>query len=406
MVQTRAATRAQALAQTRAQVQSPFFRLPQELLDQIYYHVFSTTELAFDERPPPPGHAGFKQRKFSRLGLLRTCRRARDDIADRWIGYVWFSFYNLWDLLRVMTAVPPDKLSKMRFLRILCPSLSYSTHRVNTSVYHCTLDAVFGILPGLRLDKLVVHGLSYHRSAQDHTDCRILQEMITRGDGWKELHYICPRSLILACHDYPWWREGSVPPQPEQWHHILRDRDGEDSDASVTIYRSDPKGDALSQQVQPAFKRRRRRAIRGKRRKARAGKQPRDPSARINWLDWGWAEDKDFEQPAKGRRYDWVGGSTQWCPFTGDLYRDKSVKFGQECPVGVWPQDYRTSTSLFLRLPTERWKGMHIVVKRGSGADYTAKLGSPAIAWRTPFGFEKQTWEQFRLQTPGTTRLW
>lgn len=64
--------------------------------------------------------------------------------------------------------------------------------------FDCDLDNVLGILPGLRLDKLIVHGLTYYNHVGPQTDRAILHEMITNPHGWKELHYICSNSLVLA----------------------------------------------------------------------------------------------------------------------------------------------------------------------------------------------------------------
>ncbi|OIW32600.1 hypothetical protein CONLIGDRAFT_642300 [Coniochaeta ligniaria NRRL 30616] len=372
MVQTRAATDRALWAQR----QSRLFRLPQELRDQIYYHVFSTTELVFDGRPSADRRLGKKRRaagrmkshvekeNISRLGLLRVCRRIRDENAERWIGQVWFSFYNLRDLQRVMTAVPPEKLSKIRFMRVLCPSTE-----TYGNLFHCTLDTVFATLPGLRLDKLVVHGLNYHRMLNDlmqahPADGDILEHMIARGDGWKELHYICSNSLAPACGDpkySPWFPERGPPPQPHDWAGLLRQRDGADSHASVTIYRLDMKGERV---VIPA-------GLAPTTQLAKSGKQSvyTGSQRRTSWLDWGWDNVFDFNRLQASDRYDWVDSSTQWCPFEGDFYRDESVEF-----------DYTPSAQSFLRRVDEQWKGMRIVVKRGLGADYATKKRSPDIA--------------------------
>lgn len=93
----------------------------------------------------------------------------------------------------------------------------------------------------------------------------------------------------------------------------------------------------------------------------------------------------------------------------GNFYDDASAVFVQKFPHGIAGQiagqAYWTFIDEYLSTPTQRNKGMHIFVKRGSGADYTAKPGSPVIAEGTRLAMAGQTWDQFRL-TPPTQRLW
>lgn len=408
MVQTRSQVRA-AIA-IWPQRQSHFFRLPQELRDMVYYHVFSTTELAFDEQDSRYKKKQAKKRENARnsrqLGLLRTCRRTRDDIADTWIGLVWFSFCKLWDLLRIMTAVPPDKLSKIRHLRILCPRLTYCEGDDNPRDFDCALDAVFGILPGLRLDKLVVHSLTYHKHADAYIDCHILHEMITNPHGWKELHYICSNSLVLADSGI-WLAPGWPGTAPEYWETLLRLRDAPDSNASVTVFRP-ARGDAVSRVVRSAPTSHAKCELLAERLAKEANRKFTVPrNRRMNWLDWGWTvKNEKIRTPNDGKRYAWVDTSTNWCPFSGDFYLNESVEFEYRTPDGVQPSVYRGVREEFLRSPEERWKGMHIVVKRGSGADYTAKARSHEIAVpRDPEDQNHQTWEQFRHTVKNRRRL-
>lgn len=119
----------------------------------------------------------------------------------------------------------------------------------------------------------------------------------------------------------------------------------------------------------------------------------------MNWLDWGWTiKNEKIRAPNDGKRYAWVDTSTNWCPFSGDFYLNESVEFEYKTPDGVvHPSVHRGVTKEFLRKPEERWKGMHIVVKGGSGADYTARARSDKIAApQGPQAPNHQTWEKFR----------
>ena len=91
------------------------------------------------------------------------------------------------------------------------------------------------LLPGLRLDKLTVLGTSGGEVAYD-----TLEGLIKYGNGWRELHFIAPNSAMLGFARMnmfpakPDWRK----PQPSTWDEVLRQRDGANSGAFITIYRS------------------------------------------------------------------------------------------------------------------------------------------------------------------------
>jgi hypothetical protein len=68
-----------------------------------------------------------------------------------------------------------------------------------------------------------------------------LEGLIKHGNGWRELNFITPNSTMLGfakrdthMDEYSYWRK----PQPSAWDEIIRQRDGANSGASVTIYRS------------------------------------------------------------------------------------------------------------------------------------------------------------------------
>jgi hypothetical protein len=277
--------------------------------------------------------------------------------------------------------MPPRSLSKIRLLRLFNPLLQYVYGRKYNKIacYTCSLDSVLGILPGLRLDKLVVHASWYHRF-EPVCEYTILDKLIRHGDGWKELHYIFPDSTYLA------WGSGrrGVPdiprrqgPQPQQWESVLEARDGVSSRPSVTIHRANPRDD-----VAPT---------------TGSAKGPR----LANWMDvGGYKRDDQGSYKSKDPRYNWLDKSTQWCLFTGDFYRDDSVPFEQHVPDGVAAADYGYAEDPFLMDPAEQWKGLHIVVKRGSGVDYTAKPGSPLIARRLSSYMPSLTWAKMRRHIP------
>jgi len=222
-----------------------FQRLPQELRDDIYSLLFSCTRLAFGERAitrlqrvrivPAPNS----------LALLRTCRRAKEEIGQRWLSQVLFSFEGPESMLDKLAAIPIDVLSMVRYLRVVGNPLVLSWP--DDDVFF-RLSKVLKLLPGLRLDKLTVLGTRYEKVSY-HT----LDLLIRESSGWKELYYLSHHSTMLAyprdgwfsdrTDENPYWRR----PQPSTWQDALLARDGESSGALVTIYRATGKGPTVMQ---------------------------------------------------------------------------------------------------------------------------------------------------------------
>jgi hypothetical protein len=287
-----------------------------------------------------------------------------------WIGKVWFSFYGIWELLEVLPTLPTTTLSKIRLLRVLTPNARYTVpdrSTRGTAYYDCTLDSVFRLLPGLQLDKLVVFGLSYQTYAPAKDD-QILTNLVTHSDGWKELNYICPDSAMLAYDTAGMVRTISMPqlgrtgPQPQRWKDLSNawdaSRGGATGPSTVTIFRAQLFNDLGSSVFDFAS----------------SGSQDETPVLE-NWLDCGWA--KDVHGIVNPDRYDWLGTSTAWCPYSGHSYAGTSELFEQEMPQGSSPLTYGQLTDDFLMQDEECWKGLRIVIKRGPGVDYTA-TGRPS----------------------------
>jgi len=188
--------------------------------------------------------------------------------------------------------------------------------------------------------------------------------MITQGDGWKELRYICLRSDIFALRTQAMARAGTKQsgPQAHCWQKALRDRDGKLSDASVKIYQSNIE-DCPFHVNRPCWK---------------TVERSNPRSGRINWLEQGWVE---------GVMYDrihvllsWLGSPSQWCPFTGGCHRDTSVEIEQQVSQGTTLEEHGRWDGGPLLPCVAAAKGVRSFAKRGSRVDYTAKSGSAVIA--------------------------
>jgi hypothetical protein len=328
---------------------SRLFQLPQELRDEIYSLYFSSVELEFVYTYVELKTQARAVDDLS-LALLRACRRARDEIGDRWISQVWFSFLHGQTVLD--SPIPNDKWSKMRRLRIL-NLLDDVWLDLGEDDRYYGVTSVLKLLPGLQLDELVLHwepepldGVSMSKwdAIWRHpkpTESRFspkheywaINTLVTESDGWKELRYMSPPSKMLAWRTSPGAEErGRLGPQPELWGRLLSDRDGASSKPSVTIHRHNIEYSLL-----------------------RTGQQPSP---------------------------------------------EQTVRFEQEMAAGVPLQDYQYMEDNFLLDENEVMKPMTIVVKRGAGVDYEVKAGSPLIpldvAPDIRRDFPGMTWEQIR----------
>lgn len=221
-----------------------FQRVPQEIRNQIYTQLFSSTRFTFGSRwiscttrvnvkPAPHG-----------LALLRTCRRASLEIADSWLQLVLFSFEDPYTMLDKLSTLPIETLSKIRHMRASGEGFLY-TVREEEEVY--SLADVLKVLPGLCLDQLTVIGIS-----DDVASYNTLSNLVSGGIGWKTLRFLSPTSAMLGfpagwcipsslddfLRDWENWRVS----QPENWQGALEARDGRDSHPSVIIYRAKEPG--------------------------------------------------------------------------------------------------------------------------------------------------------------------
>ncbi|KAH8656437.1 hypothetical protein BGZ61DRAFT_372166 [Ilyonectria robusta] len=219
-----------------------FQHLPQELRDKIYSHVFFSTRLGYGQRAVDRIDRIRIKPAQNALAMLQTCRRAKKEIGDTWIGQVFVSFEDPKTMLDILTALPPGTLFKMRHLRVMGDPLMLSYE--DGDVYY-RLASTLRLLPGLRLDTLTVLGTPPYQVSYD-----TLNGLISESCGWKELRYISDSSEVLGfprlepldsddeVEKHRYWRK----PQPAHWQSVLEDRDGALSKPSVAIYRSTVSG--------------------------------------------------------------------------------------------------------------------------------------------------------------------
>ncbi|KAI1326515.1 hypothetical protein F5Y16DRAFT_421820 [Xylariaceae sp. FL0255] len=207
---------------------SPLWKIPQELRDMVYAHLFLDTRLSFGTIKKT--RIEITPAKNS-LAFLRTCRRANSEVGDTWLSQVLFNFEGAVTMMDKLAALPSSKMSKIRHIRLRGDMVTLYGDRDNF-FYSYALVSVLKLLPSLNLDTLTV--------LTEDGDYSEVNRLVLFGQSWKELRYISRCSSILGGpfhfteHGY-WWRRRV---QPSHWIGILNSRDGIHSHPSVTIYRS------------------------------------------------------------------------------------------------------------------------------------------------------------------------
>ena len=165
--------------------------------------------------------------------ILRTCRQINQEAGAFWLGHVLFNFEHPEDLLDKLSILPSTTLSQIRYLRTSGRPLMLQPIGDDDDVYYRLVWAL-KLLPELRLNRLTVLAWSRGEISYDTLD-----GLIKYGNGWRELQFITFNSTMHQftetdiLGDLDWHK-----PQPSTWEEILRQRDGADSGASITIYRS------------------------------------------------------------------------------------------------------------------------------------------------------------------------
>lgn len=219
------------------QSQSTLFGVfPPEIRHIIYSQLFLSTRLTYGIVDHHEQSARLMRPAPDTLAILRTCRQAREEIGDSWIGKVLFNFTESRYMSKLLESWPRDVLTKMRRLRVMNDPAIRDMDAIEV---HYPLVPALEMLPGLRLDNLIVIS-----SGLPELDYMTVSELVQKGDGWKELCYICPDSEMLA---FKFQRNNTneisgLERQPENWRNILNERDRPDSKPYIRVFRSTSPG--------------------------------------------------------------------------------------------------------------------------------------------------------------------
>jgi hypothetical protein len=219
---------------------SRLLELPQEMRDEIYSWVFSSTRVTFGEVPGVNRRIKptINKSRVHNLALLCICQQITAEIGLRWISWVLFNFQSPESLLDVLTKAPTSRVAAIHHIRV--NGRPIRLWLPNGDLYY-GLAWILKLVPHLQLHTLTVLGgyVHYIAGRLPEVDYNTIDELITYGTGWKELHYVAPDSSCLSFQKADslmktCFRE----PQPDGWRLALSQRDGPDSGASVVIYRS------------------------------------------------------------------------------------------------------------------------------------------------------------------------
>ncbi|KAF7878804.1 hypothetical protein EAF04_000007 [Stromatinia cepivora] len=163
-------------------------KLPRELRDMVYGHLFDSTRLTFGHR-----QINFQYRKIlpsrNALAILRVCRQLNEEAGEIWLRRVLFDFEDTMTLLDKFSQLPIANLKQIRHIRIRMmgdePSLPDS---INDEHQWRGLQ----VLEGLQLDRLTVvpsWGTKYN-------GCEDIKRFMISSFPCKELVYFTPRSVF------------------------------------------------------------------------------------------------------------------------------------------------------------------------------------------------------------------
>ncbi|KAF4978265.1 hypothetical protein FZEAL_5322 [Fusarium zealandicum] len=214
------------------------YRLPRELRAMIYSCLFHSTRMTWGSKLA--GHLDPVKAVPARnaLAILGTCRQAKAEIGDSWVGQILFSFEDPQAMLDKLTDLPTGMLPKVRHLHVSGDSLLLKSTEGSTFYF---LVSLLKLLPGLQLETLTVMSPSAAQGSNETLNC-----LIRESCGWKKLRYVSHSSKLLGFGEIGWphlieehgRQKYRHSPQPSLWQRFMDERDGSSTRPLVIIYRS------------------------------------------------------------------------------------------------------------------------------------------------------------------------
>ncbi|KAK3366370.1 hypothetical protein B0H63DRAFT_377760, partial [Podospora didyma] len=166
------------------QRQSPFYRIPQELRDEIYSTVFYSTRISYGyQNRWSVSKLWVRPAPYS-LAILRLCRRMNLEIRNSWLSKVLIFFLDPWTMFVKLKSLPVEVLYNLKHLHLVIDDQFYLVAPVIPN-----FDKLFNRITGMHLKTLTISfegkGLKYISDAHN-----ILQSFAQSGKGWTTLHFI------------------------------------------------------------------------------------------------------------------------------------------------------------------------------------------------------------------------
>lgn len=227
-----------SMVSQRSRINEPsrLLMLPWELRDEIWTIFFNSTRLSFGLRYTPRHGERLVRPAPNSLAILRVCQQIYEETYDMWIQRVLFNFEDPQTMLNRLSELPDHTVAKIRHLRLCGSPMMRYLKGFDDLMYR--QESIFHLVPALRLDCLTVLAIAPAAPEYD-----AITNLVNRGNGWKELRYITLSSRMLGfgpSRSHAARDTGDIrrQPQPRFWNKKLLNRDGEDSGASVQIYRT------------------------------------------------------------------------------------------------------------------------------------------------------------------------
>lgn len=208
--------------------------IPVELRELIYGFLFSSYTIVHGHRGPEKPVSDTAS--SPRTALLLTCRQIHTEAWRHLPLNCTLHFCGTEDLLDTLLSVDQSIVTRLR--RIQVRAFPFPLYTGDKAEYYPTyyFANALSLLPGLCLHELEIydcwHGYGQGDGWRDVTTYMDFEALL-KSDAWKKLTYVTPcTDFIASGYDHRRKRQQ----QPESWDAMLKERDGDDSDASVKMW--------------------------------------------------------------------------------------------------------------------------------------------------------------------------
>ena len=208
--------------------------IPIELRELIYSFLFSSYTITRGHGGP--SRPATQVTPSPRAAVLLVSRQIYKEAWRHLPLNCTLRFRGTEDLLDTLLSVDQSVITRLRHIQIR--AFPFPLYADNKAEYYPTyyFANALSLFPGLCLDHLEVydcwHGYGQGDGWRDVTTYLDIEGLL-KSDAWKSLTYITPcTDFIASGYDHRRKRQQ----QPENWDTLLKERDGNDSGASVQMW--------------------------------------------------------------------------------------------------------------------------------------------------------------------------